>query len=567
VSIDDEPGSGRALAGGAVSLGRWWQTLRWLRPRQVYGRVWFRAYRPRPERRAAPASSFGSGRWTRPIEPEPSLLGPELVRLLDETRELASPLVWDAPELPQLWRYHLHYFDDLVARDAPARAAWHEGLIQRWIAENPPGRGTGWEPYPASKRIVNWIKWARSSAASSAGEPSAVVLSSAMRDSLATQVRWLSRRLEWHLLGNHLWSNAKALIYAGCFFAGAEADAWRNRGARILARELVEQVLSDGGHFELSPMYHALALEDVLDLINLAHAWPGRVDAALVAALGAFAPRMQHWLDCLCHPDGEIAQFNDSALGLAPARQELRAYAERLGLEASAPAGAFEHLRASGYVRAQRGPFLLLCDVGAIGPDYLPGHAHADSLTFELSLRGRRLVVDSGCSTYASGPERSRQRGTAAHNTVSIDARDSSEVWSSFRVARRARVRDVSARDEVERAVIEGAHDGYAQRSGPLHRRRFELDARGLSLHDTLEGPFAQAEARLHLHPDVTASSQGPRTIRLELAGQALELRAEGAALRLETSSWHPGFNRSSPNRCAVASFEGANARLRLELA
>jgi uncharacterized heparinase superfamily protein len=128
-------------------------------------------------------------------------------------------------------------------------------------------------------------------------------------------------------------------------------------------------------------------------------------------------------------------------------------------------------------------------------------------------------------------------------------------------------VRDVSACDEIERAVIEAAHDGYAQRSGPLHRRRFELDARGLSLHDSLEGPFDAAEARLHLHPDVTASMQGPRAIRLELAGQGLELRAEGAALRLEASSWHPGFNRSLPNRCAVASFERASARLRLELA
>jgi uncharacterized heparinase superfamily protein len=439
-------------------------------------------------------------------------------------------------------------------------------LIQRWIAENPPGRGTAWEPYPTSKRIVNWIKWACSSAAPVGSEPAAV-LSQAMRDSLATQARWLSRRLEWHLLGNHLWSNAKALVYAGCFFAGAEADAWKARGARILARELREQVLADGGHFELSPMYHALALEDVLDLINLMHAWPGRVDEALAAALVALAPRMQHWLDCLCHPDGEIAQFNDSALGLAPRAAALCAYAERLGLGAGAPAGAFEHLAATGYVRAGRGPFLLLCDVGAIGPDYLPGHAHADSLTFELSLHGRRLVVDSGCSSYAPGPERSRQRGTAAHNTVLVDARDSSEVWGSFRVARRARVRDVAAIDRGERVLIEAAHDGYAQRSGPLHRRSFALDARGLSLHDRLEGPFERAEARLHLHPAVTAAPLGPRSIRLELAGQALALQAEGAALQLETSSWHPGFNRSLPNHCAVARFEGPTARLRLELA
>src|SRR5690606_15807738 len=147
--------------------------------------------------------------------------------------------------------------------------------------------------------------------------------------------------------------------------------------------------------------------------------------------------------------------FNDSALGLAPAGAALRDYARRLGLEASAPVGAFEPLAASGYVRAERGPFVLFCDVGAIGPDYLPGHAHADSLTFELSVRGQRCVVDSGCSTYAAGPERSRQRGTAAHNTVLVDGEDSSEVWGSFRVARRARARDVAAWDEGQRVVVE----------------------------------------------------------------------------------------------------------------
>jgi len=561
VSGSPDAGLARALGDGALTLERWWQTLRWLRPQQVYRRVWFRAYRPRPDRRPAPTLRCANGRWTPPIEREPSLLRPDRVRLLDETREIGSPLVWDAPDVPRLWRYHLHYFDDLVARDAPERAAWHEDLIQRWIAENPPGRGTGWEPYPASKRIVRWIQWTRSGAAHSGP------LSTALGDSLATQVRWLSRRLEWHLLGNHLWSNAKALIYAGCFFAGSEADAWREQGERILARQLSEQVLDDGGHFELSPMYHALALEDVLDLLNAARAWPGRVDASLLAALAVSAPRMQRWLECMCHPDGELAAFNDCALGLAPSSAALADYARRLGLEACAPTLAFEHLAASGYVRAERGPFALFCDVGAIGPDYLPGHAHADSLSFELSVQGRRCVVDSGCSTYAVGPERSRQRGTAAHNTVLVDGRDSSEVWSSFRVARRARTRDVTASSDSEQVVVEAAHDGYAQRSGPIHRRRFELAERRLSIHDRLEGAFEHAEARLHLHPDVRTSVIGPHALRLALGELTLELRAEGARLALEDSSWHPGFNRALPSRCAVARFDGPSARLHLELA
>ena len=81
---------------------------------------------------------------------------------------------------------------------------------------------------------------------------------------------------------------------------------------------------------------------------------------------------------------------------------------------------------------------MALLDVAPVGPDYLPGHAHADTLSFELSLFGQRVLVNSGTSQYEAGPERSRQRGTAAHNTVIVDGHDSSEVWAGFRVARRA---------------------------------------------------------------------------------------------------------------------------------
>jgi uncharacterized heparinase superfamily protein len=507
------------LAKPAETLDRWWNTVRWLRFRQVYGRLWFSAYRPRPDLAPAPTLRFGGTPWVEPAEHAASLLAPELVSLLNEAREIGSARAWDAPEVAKLWRYHLHYFDDLSARDAASRSAWHEALLHRWVAENAPGRGTGWEPYPTSRRIVNWIKW------SLAGGQ----LSPTARDSLAAQTRYLSERIEWHLLGNHLWANAKALVFAGSFFAGAEADGWREQGLAILDRQFGEQILDDGGHFELSPMYHALAVEDVLDLVNLARAWPGRVPSALLERMVGLVPVMLHWLDAMCHPDGDIALFNDSAFDVAPSRPALFAYAARLQLGAGGPALDLEHLAASGYVRALRGPFALFCDVGDIGPDHLPGHAHADSLSLELSVRGYRWFVDSGCSTYSLGPERLRQRGTAAHNTVVVDGLDSSEVWSSFRVARRARVHDVLVDAHGERVVIEASHDGYARRSGTLHRRRLVLDARGLLIADQLEGPFTQAASHWHLHPDVATESDGARRV---LPNQRLVATFEGPIVR-----------------------------------
>jgi len=197
-------------------------------------------------------------------------------RFLNETRRIVEK-PWGADVPSQLWRYNLHYFDDLNAFDAKARHRWHLEAIEHWILDNPPGSGDAWAPFPTSLRAVNWIKWALGGA----------VLEAPVAHSLAMQVRALSQRLEYHLLGNHLFANAKALVFAGLFFKGGEAERWLERGMTILARETPEQILADGGQFERSPMYHALALEDLLDLLNIigARAAPGSPAHALAPKL------------------------------------------------------------------------------------------------------------------------------------------------------------------------------------------------------------------------------------------------------------------------------------------
>ncbi|WP_259303622.1 heparinase II/III family protein [Thermomonas sp. S9] len=424
------------MAGRNV-LARYWHTLRWLRPVQWYGRAWHLLYRPTPDLRPAPALALPPGRW-QPCARVPSLLGPEVFRFLSVERRVVAAADWNRADWPRLWLYNAHYFDDLVADGAEARTEWHRALIARWIAENPPGQGNGWEPYPTSLRIVNWLKWLLAGHAPVPG----------MRDSLAVQVRWLRRRLEHHLLGNHLWANAKALVFAGVCFDGDEAARWRREGLRLLQRELREQVLADGGHFERSPMYHAILTEDVLDLLQLSRSFD--VLGAEASRWQEAAVRMLDWATSMAHPDGDVAFFNDAAFGIAPPLPALQAYAAGLGLALPPlPSSGLHLLQTSGYARMQAGPALLLADVAPVGPDYLPGHAHADTLSFELSLHGRRVLVNGGTSTYENNAERQRQRGTAAHNTVVVDGADSSEVWAAFRVARRARVHDIQRRGRM----------------------------------------------------------------------------------------------------------------------
>ena len=484
------------------------------------------------------------------------MTGADGFRFLNVERRIATAQDWNRAEWPKLWLYNAHYFDDLVADGAAGRIDWHRALLALWVAENPPGSGNGWEPYPTSLRIVNWIKWALAGNA----------LDADPLHSLAVQARWLRGRLEHHLLGNHLWANAKALTFAGVFFEGEEAARWRREGLALLRRELAEQVLPDGGPFERSPMYHAIVLEDVLDLLQLAQRFPGAIDAADGSDWREAAARMLRWLRVMTHPDGEIALFNDAAFGIAPSFAALAAYGRELGVAVDErPLDAVTALPESGYVRLEAGPAVLIADVGPIGPDYLPGHAHADTLSFELSLHGRRLLVNGGTSTYEAGAERQRQRGTAAHNTVQVDGADSSEVWAGFRVARRARPFGLSIERAEGGVRLECSHDGYRRLPGQVvHRRAWQLDRHGLTVADSLEGTVQEAVARFYLHPGVGRTAEG--MLRFG-DGQSARLKVSGGAAQTVASVWHPRFGDSTENSCLAIRFTGRELTTRFDWA
>lgn len=526
-------------------LALYFHTLRYLKPVQIWGRAAFRLRSPRPDLRPAPSLRGLVAGWCPPVPREQSQLAEERFRFLSVEHEIDSAVDWNSPAIEKLWLYNLHYFDDLNARCAGTRRSWHLKLMSRWIEENQPGLGVGWEPYPISMRVVNWIKWCLSG-----NEPS-----EAVRHSLAVQLRFLSLRLEVHLLGNHLFANAKALLFGGLFFAGSEAERWYALGKKIMDSQLGEQILADGGHFERSPMYHALFLEDLLDLFNLHSVYCKPMDASWRETIA----KMSAWLGAMTHPDGDIGFFNDGASGIAPKAHELKDYARRLGMQPSLPlSGRPGLLRDSGYARIENGVAVILADVGSVGPDYLPGHAHAGTLSFELSLAERRVLVNSGTSVYGNGLERQRQRGTAAHNTVRVDELDSSEVWSGFRVARRARTFDV----RYDGMNLAGRHDGYRRLPGkPIHYRRWTTVRNGVNIIDELAGSGPHlAEVYFHIHPDWRPHLKGNAACELmDIDGSCcFFMRLEPRMVwRIESSTWHPQFGVSLANFRLVGSQRG----------
>jgi uncharacterized heparinase superfamily protein len=155
-----------------------------------------------------------------------------------------------------------------------------------------------------------------------------------------------------------------------------------------------------------------------------------------------------------------------------------------------------------------------------------------------------------------------RQRGTAAHNTLVIDRQDSSEVWSGFRVARRARPLDVSVHlpeHGHQGLSVSAAHSGYRRLRGKnIHSRQWYFVERAITITDTVTGKFESAVAYLHLHPEVSADEVDNGVV-LTLAGsRQVRVTTQGGHVNLESSSWHPRFGVSIPSQRLAIALQGA---------
>lgn len=405
--------------------------------------------------------------------------------------------LWLNTRASTLWNYNLHYFDWLRQENIAFHNEKSEQLISDWIVQNKVGCDVSWDPYPTSLRVVNWCK----SFLLRKNEPCDTVCAS-----LTKQIKWLLFNIEWHILGNHLFANGKAFIFYGLYFDGKFAKQVLNKGICIISEQLKEQILDDGGHFERSPMYHNIITEDVLDLINISQCYPNVLPNSLLVELNAAARKMLVWSACMTHPDGGVAYFNDSVDGISPKHDSLVRYAKNIGLsyQNNDSGDRITKLLPSGYLRYTNTAADVMIDVGPVGPDYQPGHTHADTLSFEASIKHQRVIVNSGISGYALGSQRMQERGTAAHNTVSINNINSSDVWGSFRVGRRAYPTILTMEKNFGLFEVYCSHNGYDNLpNSPKHFRKFYLEQGAITVIDEIEGNYDTASGFLNVHPDL----------------------------------------------------------------
>jgi hypothetical protein len=148
----------------------------------------------------------------------------------------------------------------------------------------------------------------------------------------------------------------------------------------------------------------------------------------------------------------------------------------------------------------------LIVDAKTMGPDHLPAHGHCSLFSYELSIAGERLIVDSGVEEYEPGPWRDFWRSTRAHNTVVVDGAERSEIWAAFRVGQMTRLLDSSFLQQPSSALFVGMHRGFVGQKIPTPHRRFIIALmlrRWIVIDEVLGTGTHTLESFIHFAPGV----------------------------------------------------------------
>jgi uncharacterized heparinase superfamily protein len=420
-------------------------------------------------------------------------------------------------EPPALYALKLRGFEFLrylyLGHDAPDECPDAVEAARRWTeswAESEatrvgePGYLRGaWTPHSVSLRLLNWARfYAWADLETHDREFAALV-----RHQLWKNARVLENHVEYDLGGNHLIENGAGLAVAGAFLD--DDDLW-DHAVRVLV-DAADQFLADGGHFELSPMYHVLTLTRYLTVLDLCR----ETGRTVPGAVRRVATEGTRFLAAVAGPDGRIPLLNDSVYGEALPADACRRYAEAVGVDPDVVAGRESDpaaLEPSGLYWLGSDEDRLLFDGGPVGPPHLPAHSHDDLLAVSLWVDGRPVLTDTGTKSYVAGPARQHARSVAAHNTVQYGDVEPIPVGGSFLMGRRV-TPTVRAGGDEGVDWVEGTYrrEGDAG-EGYRHRRRVfcggESDASWWLVWDRVTAEASRpVRSRLHVAPGLEVSA------------------------------------------------------------
>lgn len=399
------------------------------------------------------------------------------------------------------------------------------GQLESWIRACPFGIGMNWRsPLELAIRLINWVftlELLRESAALSADRLKHLL-------PVVYQHLWeITRKYSrFSSANNHLIGEAAGVFIAASYFEGLKKSAgWRNEARDILTREIIAQTYADGGTREQATGYHLFSLEFfvlagltarnvgtdfstaywdrlekmfgfVAGLTEASNSLPmiGDADDGYVLDLGGrnepqsgSCPRVASFMTIGAVLFGRsdykalTGGFREPAFWLFG--KDGRERFDNLSVPEQPWPLESRAMTESGYYLIQRGGradpdrISLLFDCGDLGFLSIAAHGHADALSVILRIGGVDVLVDPGTYDYFTHPRwRNYFRSTRAHNTVTIDDTDQSEMLGPFLWGRRARCRLIRWLPTSRGGTVDAEHDGYTRLEDPVvHRRSVTL--------------------------------------------------------------------------------------------
>ena len=464
---------------------------------------------------------------------------------ISETVKYKEGVDWSESRFGGLWLDHLHYFRYLDVLSGTADKV-NQGykLIMSWAIGRLSVNKAFWPPYNASERAFCMGRWLLLNRGLLSEQQISKVTMIIYQD-----IDFVSQHLEWNLDGNHLLKNISAVWWGCHLFDEAHAKKWQAMVNLHLKSIVSNQVLEDGLHYEKSPLYHQLALIDFVDILSVMPA-----DSIDYDYLSSLVMKMYSAFKFLIHPDGLSCMFGDSPANLsAPASEVIRFCDDFIG-EPLIP----HELPVAGYYQLSTdSDFYIIADTGDLGPDEQMGHAHSDMLHFELSFRGKRVLVEGGTSSYYDSIRRPYERSTCAHNTLSLNGASQCQSWSNFRVAQRGHCQVNEHLIQKSKRTLVAQHDGFISTYGVHHRRLFNYQKGVLIVEDFIDYCFKNRAARieriesyLHFSSRCYLKDIDETSILISVDGDELYLVIENASFEITSMNYGVGYNQIKKGTC-----------------
>lgn len=392
--------------------------------------------------------------------------------LINQTKEFENAVDWNFNEYGKLWNYHLQYMVFLLDESIPIS---QRNDLLKDISNHILRGDLKLEPYPVSRRIISSLLFINNSNQ---------ILDDACSLALKRQVHFVEANLEYHLDANHLLENYIALCFAFCYLN--RRDQFENYFSKLIG-QFDTQLLDDGAHFEKCPSYHLHILYHLLLIYQTADSYFN--SSTDLTRLKHFISKMYSWSDQMMLSHSNFPLLNDSVYSQNPDYIQLQSLGNKLGI-------SFEEIELgeSGYMKLKENDFCLIVNCGNVIPEFQPGHIHADMLHMVLYIKNKAVLVDCGVSTYENNSIRLLEKSTCSHNTVCVENENQSQIWGAFRMAKRAKIQQISSSKNSLEARINW-HNGFQ------HTRKILLTENCLRIEDhvvPLNRKFKSTIANFH---------------------------------------------------------------------